>query len=206
MPSTDLDNFFTLKMLWWYRHILDTDGNGVMTHKDFERSALKYAILYCKGDRNQEIWDMVTESFEGLWELVKGSRTKNPLDTLTFHEWHNFIFSTVVNYKQYADFPKCMQQLIDLLFESYDAYNDNALDENEYRLYLCARNMDMRRAEECFKYMTGGQKGAKLKRQQFYALMVDFLTSKDDKSKGKYICGPYDSAKREILEKYYASV
>ncbi|GAB6021114.1 sterol carrier protein 2 [Chamberlinius hualienensis] len=186
--------------------VADTDGSGVLTHKDYMKSALRYAILYCKGERQQDVWNMVFDTFNGIWAEIKGDLSQTEHETLTFDEWRGFVIKLGSTVKQFEDLSKPMQQLIDLLFESYDAYNDNAVDENEYRLYLCARNMDLKRAGECFSFMSGGQKNAKFKRPQFRALMVDYLTSWDTNSKGKYICGPYDSCKRTILEEYLASV
>lgn len=187
--QSPLDDFMTMKSLWWYRHIFDTDGSGILTHKDFMRSALKYAILYCKGDRQQDVWNMVFDIFNGIWTEIKGSPALNDNEELMFHEWKSFVMKLGSSAKTFEDLPMPLQRLIDLLFDSYDAYNDNALDENEYRLYLCARNMDMKRATECFSFMSGGQKNAKIKRPQFRQLMFDYLTSWDTNTKGKYICG-----------------
>ncbi|KAG1697374.1 RING-box protein 2 [Nymphon striatum] len=145
---------------WVVQH---TDENGVLTKEDFTKAAMKYAIIHCKGDKIDSVWDGYQKNYSEIWTALKAQADENEDEMVEFNEWKCLMEKLSETSKSFEDLPSYLQELALRLFSSFDINNDLGIDEAEYRLFLGTRNMELKCAKDCFKHMAGVQCGSKKK-------------------------------------------
>ncbi|KAH8024280.1 hypothetical protein HPB51_022399 [Rhipicephalus microplus] len=86
----------------------------------------------------------------------------------------------------------------------WNELTEHADFNKDYKKYLKTHNLDIGRADECFKEMLNeedAENGNAMTSDRFTATVYECWVSQDNNCKGKYICGPYDSIPMEELEK-----
>ncbi|OQV11977.1 hypothetical protein BV898_13771 [Hypsibius exemplaris] len=192
------------KSLWFYKNVLDADGDGYTNEDDFIRLALKHAVFFCKGGYFKDIYDTYVHSFQKIWAALAQEADTNQDGVITFHEWYAYINSLRSQVRSYEDLPEHLRELIEHHFNDYDSNRDGQVDINEYRLYLCGRNMDLKMATQCFESLLSAADKAKgtINKKRFCSLVYDFLFSTSPNSEGTFICGPLNGVKRSAIDVY----
>lgn len=202
--STLMADHLRYKSFWFFKNILDADGDGYTNEDDFIRIALKHAVFFCKGGYFKDIYDTYVHSFQKIWIELAQEADTNQDGIITFQEWYSYLTSLRPHVKSFDDLPECLREFIEHHFNSYDSNRDGQIDINEYRLYLCGKNMDLKLATSCFESLLSETDKTKrtINKRRFCVLMYDFLFSTSTKSEGTFICGPLNGVKNSAIDLY----
>ncbi|GAU88618.1 hypothetical protein RvY_01286 [Ramazzottius varieornatus] len=199
-----MSDFPRFKALWFFKSVLDADGNGYTNEEDFVRIALVHAVMFCKGAYFKDIYDMYIRNYQEMWSELARAADTNQDGVITFQEWHSYVTTLRSRVRSFEDLPEFLKKMIENHFSNYDENHDGQIDINEYRLYLCGKNMDLKLATDCFQTLLTGKDQARgtINKKEFCALMFDFLFSTQPNSGGTYICGPLQSVKSTVIDVY----
>ncbi|XP_055342295.1 sarcoplasmic calcium-binding protein, alpha chain-like [Paramacrobiotus metropolitanus] len=193
------------KAFWFYKNVLDVDGNGYTNEDDFVRIALNHAVFFCKGAYFKDIYENYIETFQNIWRQLSSEADTNQDGIVCFEEWYAYLQRLQqTGMRSFEELPGYLREFIEHHFNAYDMNRDGQVDVNEYRLYLCGRNMDLKMAGACFDALLAGGDRAKgtINKRQFCALMFDFLFSLSPDSQGTFLCGPLHSVKHTAIHVY----
>ncbi|CAG0900051.1 unnamed protein product [Darwinula stevensoni] len=189
------EDFFREKHRFLYHYFYDLNRDGVLTKEDFEAMAREYAVVQRRGKFEEDVvdrWKAVTAKW---WLELYQNADRNKDEKVDFEEWLNYFKSMRTSLKNAEDLPDFLKGFLQLHFVFLDHNKDGLICTKDYKHYLQTRQMDPNRAEEAFQSLISerdAETGNKLSRERFNELFLDFLSSLDPRSPGKFICGPLD--------------
>ncbi|XP_049516518.1 uncharacterized protein LOC119445267 [Dermacentor silvarum] len=121
-----------------------------------------------------------------------------------FDEWLKFFNNLGKSTKSVKDLPYFLQKYLHLFFLIMYSNEDGLICAKDYKKYLKTHNLDISRADECFKEMLNEEdaaNGDSMTSDRFTATVYECWVSQDNNCKGKHISRPYDTTSMEELEK-----
>ncbi|RWS14459.1 sarcoplasmic calcium-binding proteins I: III: and IV-like protein [Dinothrombium tinctorium] len=215
---------FVASIIYSTFHNADANKDGILSWEDFLMLAEHYTKLQRRGKLEKEVFDRWKSIFEKWWNQLTDCADYNKDTFVEFSEWIRFFEKLGQTTKSHTELPDFLKTYLQLFFLCMDSNKDGLFCVKDYKKYLKSYNMDLSRADDCFKYMLTviqtfihfeiidffkhkkhQEEDAKnenaLTSDRFKELVYDFWVSKDPNSKGKYICGPFDSVYLQDLEK-----
>lgn len=180
------------------------NGDGVLTWDDFNLLAEKYTKIQRKGKLEKDVYERWKSLFEKWWNELTAHADFNKDRVVEFDEWLKFFENLGKSTKSHKELPDFLQLYLHLFFCCMDANKDCLFCIKDYKKYLSAHNMDVGKAEECFKFMLNDEDKANnnaMSSDRFRDLVYDYWVSQNPESQGKYICGTFDSILMDELEK-----
>lgn len=182
----------------------DANSDGVLTWDDFRLLAEKYTKIQRRGKLEKDVFERWKAIFDKWWNELTDHADFNKDTIVEFDEWLKFFSHLGATTKSHKELPEFLQTYLHLFFQCMDSNKDGLFCLKDYKKYLAGYNMDISRAQECFMYMLNNDdiaNGNAMTSDRFRELVYDYWVSKDANSQGKYICGPFDSALLDELEK-----
>ncbi|XP_075679936.1 sarcoplasmic calcium-binding protein, beta chain-like isoform X2 [Dermatophagoides pteronyssinus] len=199
---SDDEKFLRHKHLFTFLNFWD----GILSWEDFRLLAEKFAKIQRRGRQpEKEVVERWKSIFEKWWNELTSYADSNKDKYVEFHEWLDFFKQLGRNTKSFAELPEFLKIYLQLFFLCCDANKDGLFCVKDYKKYIANLKMDTSKAQEHFDYMltdddrTNNENA--LNSDRFKATVYDFWVSMDPNSKGKFICGPFDSIPVEELEK-----
>ncbi|KAH6930683.1 hypothetical protein HPB50_017200 [Hyalomma asiaticum] len=178
--------------------------DGILTWDDFNIIAENYTKLQRHGKLEKEVFERWKSILERWWNELTEHADFNKDRIVEFDEWLKFFTNLGKSTKSVKDLPDFLQKYLHLFFLIMDSNKDGLVCAKDYKKYLKTHNLDISRADECFKEMLNEEdavNGDAMTSDRFTATVYDCWVSQDNNCKGRYICGPYDSTPMEELEK-----
>ncbi|XP_067121759.1 sarcoplasmic calcium-binding proteins I, III, and IV-like [Centruroides vittatus] len=195
---------FRHKHLFMFHKFWDANSDGVLTWDDFRLLAEKYTKIQRRGKLEKDVFERWKTIFDKWWNELTDHADFNKDTIVEFDEWLKFFSNLGASTKCHKELPEFLQTYLHLFFQCMDSNKDGLFCLKDYKKYLTNYNMDINRAQECFMYMLNNDdiaNGNAMTSDRFRELVYDYWVSKDPNSQGKYICGPFDSALLDELEK-----
>ncbi|XP_013783521.1 sarcoplasmic calcium-binding proteins I, III, and IV-like [Limulus polyphemus] len=192
------------KHLYMFHKFWDVNGDGVLTWEDFRLLAEKYAKIQRRGKLEKDVFERWQSILEKWWNELTSYADYNKDTIVEFDEWLRFFDELGKATKCFKDLPDFLQLYLHLFFLVMDSNKDGLFCVKDYKKYLTNQNMDVNRAQECFQFMLNDEdrsNGNAMTSDRFKDLVYEYWVSSDANSQGKYICGPFDSAVMDELEK-----
>ncbi|KAH7946449.1 hypothetical protein HPB49_025377 [Dermacentor silvarum] len=186
------------------RKTCDYNKDGILTWDDFNIIAENYTKLQRRGKLEKEVFERWKSILERWWNELTEHADFNKDRIVEFDEWLKFFNNLGKSTKSVKDLPDFLQKYLHLFFLIMDSNKDGLICAKDYKKYLKTHNLDISRADECFKEMLNEEDAANgdaMTSDRFTATVYECWVSQDNNCKGKYICGPYDTTSMEELEK-----
>uniref|UniRef100_A0A023G6D3 EF-hand domain-containing protein n=1 Tax=Amblyomma triste TaxID=251400 RepID=A0A023G6D3_AMBTT len=195
---------FRHRHLYTFHNFWDCNKDGILTWDDFNTLAENYTKLQRRGKLEKEVYERWKMVLERWWNELTEHADFNKDHIVEFDEWLKFFTNLGKSTKSVKDLPDFLQKYLHLFFLIMDSNKDGLVCAKDYKKYLKTHNLDISRADECFKEMLNEEdiaNGDAMTSDRFTATVYDCWVSQDNNCKGRYICGLYDSSPMEELEK-----
>lgn len=195
---------FRHRHLYIFHNFWDYNKDGILTWDDFNIIAENYTKLQRHGKLEKEVYERWKSILERWWNELTEHADFNKDRIVEFDEWLKFFTNLGKSTKGPQELPDFLQKYLHLLFLIMDSNKDGLVCVKDYKKYLKTHNMDIAKADECFSQMLNEEdiaNGNAMSSDSFKANVYDYWVSQVQDCKGRYICGPYESATVEELEK-----
>jgi len=176
--ATTTNDFLSKKFSHFF-HVLDFDGDGVVTRNDYVQMGERFASVSDVDDKRKE---EIKKHFLGIWdEMFANLSTESRITPDQF----------VKNLTEIGEQgrKKISETTAPLMFKAVDADGDGLIQLQEYRnYYKLLKNKD-EAADESFKTIDLNHDGC-ISLEEYNQGFLDFFTSEDQTSPNRHFFGP----------------
>ncbi|KAH9368642.1 hypothetical protein HPB48_004661 [Haemaphysalis longicornis] len=112
-----------------------------------------YTKLQRHGKLEKEVFERWKSILERWWNELTEHADFNKDRIVEFDEWLKFFTNLGKSTKSVKDLPDFLQKYLHLFFLIMDSNKDGLVCAKDYKKYLKTHNLDISRADECFKAM-----------------------------------------------------